>query len=544
MEERGVEDPGKPDHPNPTPEAVAQNTKVPSFKPASQRHRLTHRILPPVLLGIVAAAMLEPSRFDLRDRDWRNGAVVYQIFVDRFVPPVGNKQSLYPTPLRPWTETPKATAFDSKLQTYPHVIEFWGGDLAGVRTKIDYIEKLGADTVYLLPIFKAPSNHKYDTENYHAIDPQYGTMTDLKGLLTDLHRRGMRLMLDGVFNHVGVTSALFKDPAKKDWFYFGKEYPLGYRGWAGVASLPAFRLENSKVQDYLWQDGDSVVQRYLKMGIDGWRLDVAFELGPSILESLTKAAHDAKPGSAVVGEISGYPAGWSGAVDGVFNFLPVAMGRSLLEGGMTGGQAGRALGHLVEDAGIEPLLKSWLLAENHDTPRLASLVKDPNQRRLVTALQFLLPGSPCVYYGEELGMEGTGDPENRAPMRWDRVNGDNPDYEWLRRLAVLRKSHLALRIGDFTPLDTNRLLAFARTTDKVREATIVVINPTAETIKESFPTRVGKLMSWGELEDGLSLQRIRSVNGMMTAELPPHGVAVYGTVDEKNGGYSPYDRIP
>ena len=496
-----------------------------------------------VLTGIVAA-MLSPSRFDLRAQDWRSGAVVYQVFVDRFVPPKGDKQSLYPTPLRPWSETPKATAFDPEIQTYPHVIQFWGGDLGGVRSKLDYVQKLGADVVYLLPIFKSPTNHKYDTEDYLAVDPQLGSMSDLKGLIGDLHGRGMRLMLDGVFNHVGATSALFKDPNKKDWFFFGKEYPLGYRGWAGVASLPAFHLENPAVQSYLWEGRDSIVSRYLRMGIDGWRLDVAFEIGPSLLENLTKAAHKAKPGSAVVGEILGYPAGWPGAVDGVFNGFPIAMGRSLLDGSMTGGQAGRALEHLVQDAGIEPLLKSWLVAENHDTPRLATLVKDPIKRRLVTALQLTLPGSPCLYYGEEVGMEGTGDPENRAPMRWDLVNSENPDYDWVRRLLVLRKSHPALRVGDFSALETNRLLAFARTTDKVREATLVVMNPTSETVKETFPTRVGRLMSWGELEDGLSLQRVKSVNGLMKVELPPYGIAIYSPVTEKNGGYSPYDRIP
>ncbi len=496
-----------------------------------------------VLIGIVAA-MLAPSRFDLRAKDWRNGAVVYQIFVDRFSPPKGDKQSLYPTALRPWSATPKATAFNPALQTYPHVIEFWGGDLSGVRARLDYVQKLGAEVVYLQPIFKSPSNHKYDTEDYLAVDPQLGTMSDLKGLIGDLHGRGMRLMLDGVFNHVGATSALFKDPAKRNWFFFGSEYPLGYRGWAGVASLPALRMEEPAVQAYLWADKDSIVRRYLRMGIDGWRLDVAFEIGPSLLEQITKAAHATKPGSAVVGEISGYPSGWSEAVDGQFNFFPVAIGQALLDGSMSGGQAGRALEHLVKDAGIENLLKSWLLVENHDTPRLASLVSDSAQRRLITALQFTLPGSPCVYYGEELGMEGRGDPENRAPMRWDLANSQNRDYEWVRRLLVLRRTHPALRMGDFAALDTNRLLAFARTTDKVRDSTLVVINPTRETVKETFPTRVGRLMSWGELEDGLSLQRVKSVNGMVTIELPPHGIAVYAPVAEKNGGYSPYDRIP
>lgn len=490
--------------------------------------------------------MISPNRFDERAKDWRNGAVVYQVFVDRFVPPANRqaKQVLYPTPLREWSQTPKATAFDPAMKTYPHVCEFWGGDLNGLQSRLDYIQSLGADVVYPLPIFKSPSNHKYDTEDYFSVDPQYGTTDDLKRLIEELHGRGLRVMLDGVFNHVGETSALFGDPAKKDWFFFGDEYPNGYRGWAGVSSLPAFRLENPAVRDYLWQGRDSVLRRYLRMGIDGWRLDVAFELGPVFLREITQAAHRTKPGGAVVGEISGYPAGWNGTVDGTFNFTPIAMARALLEGKMTGAQAGRTLSHMVDDSGIETMLKSWLLTENHDTPRMASLLKEPSLRRIATTLQLTLPGSPCVYYGQELGMEGTGDPENRAPMRWDLTVESNPDFAWTKGMLRLRKSRRALRIGDFVALDTHRLVSYARTTDKVREATLVVINPTSETVRESVATRIGTLMSWGELEDTFTHRRLRSINGFMEVEMAPHSVLILTPVIEKSRGYSPYDRIP
>jgi len=486
-------------------------------------------------------------------KDWRNGAVVYQVFVDRFAPSAdfAAKKALYPAPAmtRTWEETPKATAYDPKIKTYPHVLEFWGGDLPSLRGRLDYITKLGADVVYLQPIFKAPSNHKYDTEDYFAVDPQYGSMADLKGLMKDVHSSKMRLMLDGVFNHVGVTSPGFvaarknpKDP-NRDWYFFGKEYAEGYRGWAGVASLPAWNLENPEVRDYLWGSKNSVVQKYLRDGIDGWRLDVAFELGHEYLRDLTAAAHRARKGSAVIGEISGYPADWFPAVDGVFNFSAINIGVEMVSGRISGGRAGRTYDRMVQDAGLENLLKSWLVAENHDTPRIASIVPDLASRKIVTALQLTLPGSPCIYYGQELGMTGTGDPESRAPMRWDLATAENPNLAWMRKLLDVRKRYPALKVGQFTGLETDRLLAFARTTGKVKESVIVVINPTNETVQETFTTRIGKLLSWGELEDTLTGKRIRSITGLLNLTMPPKSTMILVPVADRSSGYSVYDRI-
>jgi len=490
--------------------------------------------------------------YEKRAADWRNGAVVYQVFVDRFVPPTNlmEKAALYPAPakLREWAQTPKGTGYDPQLKTYPHVLEFWGGDIPGLRTKLEYIHDLGADVLYLQPIFKSPSNHKYDTEDYYQVDPQYGTEADLWGLKDDVHGKGMKLMLDGVFNHIGATSPIFlkaranTSDSRRDWFYFGNQYPDGYLGWAGVASLPRLKLETPAVRNYLWGGKNSVVQHYLRQGIDGWRLDVAFELGPTYLSQLTNAAHKAKPGSAVVGEISGYPSEWVPAVDGVFNFTPVALAEKLVAGNVSGGKAGRILADMVQDAGIEPLLKSWLVAENHDTPRIASTTPDFAARKLATTLQFTVPGSPCVYYGQELGMTGKGDPENRAPMRWDLVGDQNADYRWVKQLIAIRKRHAALRIGDYRGLSTDRLLGFARTTNKLAETVIVLINPTDQPVQEVVSTRVGKLMSWGELRDEIGNTRVRSINGLMTVTVGAKSVMILTPVTEATG-YSPYDRV-
>lgn len=502
----------------------------------------------------VAAIGIGAANTQARERDWRIGPVVYQVFVDRFAQSedLEAKRSIIrpPRKLMSWSQTPIPGKQVPALGLWSHELEFWGGDLRSLESHLGYIKGLGADVVYLMPIHKAFTNHKYDAQDFTEISPELGTHRDLQSLAGAIHQRGMRLMLDGVFNHMGRTSNLFEQASKspaspyRDWFYFGRQYPNGYRGWSGVANLPALNLENPAVRSYLWNGDDSVVKRYLREGADGWRLDVAFELGPDYLAEITGAAHQAKTGSDVVGEISGYPADWFPAVDGVFNFSMIQLGEQMLKGQVSGGRAGLMMNHMVMDAGIEHLLRSWLLTDNHDTPRLASDVPNLANRKLVEALHFTLPGAPVIYYGTELGMTGAGDPQNRAPMRWDLVNDDNPNLAWVRRLLAVRKSHPALRYGDFTALDTDRLLAFVRTTGKVAETTFVVMNPTDETVKETFPTRVGRLMSWGGLKDVLSGKEARTINGLLSMEMAPRSVEILVPILNKVGGYTPYHRIP
>ena len=491
--------------------------------------------------------------FERRARDWRVGALVYQIFVDRFAPSrdLEAKKRILQAPrvLKSWSETPKASRYDPKIG-FPHVLEFWGGDLKGIQNRLDYIESLSADVVYLTPIFKAYSNHKYDTEDYMAVSPEFGTRDDLLNLIQEIHRRRMRLMLDGVFNHMGRTSPAFQQALQnpqspyRNWFAFGRQYPDGYRAWYGIRELPVLRLENPAVRDYLWRSLDSIVRRYLYAGIDGWRLDVAFDLGPKMLAEIRQAAHETKPGSAVIGEINGYPADWFGSVDGVFNFHSMQVVVEMLKGQIPGGRAGRMLERVVADAGLENILRSWLLIDNHDTPRAADILPDIAERRLAQALLLTLPGAPVLYYGSELGMTGAGDPENRAPMRWDLAAETNSELRWMRQLARLRRQRPALRYGDFRVLDTDRLLAFARTTDRLRDTVLIAVNPTAETVKETFSTRVGRILSWGEMEDVFTGKRLPSKTGLLALEMPPRSVLFFVPVTRPNAGYSPYERIP
>lgn len=498
--------------------------------------------------------MSPKTDFDARAKDWSLGPVVYQVMPDRFVSPADAVakalQFESPRRFRQWKETPKAGVKDDKAGYWTHELEFWGGDLNGVASKLGYIRELGADALYLTPVFRAYSNHKYDTTDYFQIAPEFGTMDDFEALKDATHASGMKLVLDGVFNHVGRQHGFFLDAmqnghdAHRDWFFIGDEFKNGYRSFAGVVNLPAWRIENPRVREYLWGARDSVVQHWLRKGIDGWRLDVAFEIGPDYLEELTRAAHKAKPGSPVVGEIAGYPSDWFPGVDGTFNFFAVNLAKSMVTGSVRGGQAGQMLADMCADSPYENILKSWLVTDNHDTPRLAYEFPLQADRGFVQGLQFTLPGSPVVYYGTELGMTGGGDPECRAPMRWDLVSEKNKDFAWVKKLATVRRANPALRYGDFQALRTDRLVAFTRTTDKLRQSVLVVANPTKDHVTETFATRIGRVMSWGALKDELTGEYVRSITGMVTVPMPPRSVRIYTVVDDATSmGYSQYSRI-
>lgn len=490
-----------------------------------------------------------------RQDDWRNGAIVYQVFVDRFAPALDleSKRERYDPPrtLRSWSEMPKAGQELKEHQIWSHEVDYWGGDLESLRTKLDYLQELGVDVVYLNPIFQSLSNHKYDAWDYHQVDKVYGNRKDLKALTDDLHSRGMRLVLDGVFNHMGRKSPLFqaalRNPEGPEARFFqwhnGKAI-----GWADVENLPELNLEREEVRDYIYGDEDSVVQSYLRNeGIDGWRLDVAFDLGFKYLEELTQAAHRAKPGSAVIGEIWNYPEDWYPAVDGVMNMHGRFLLLGFLQGSLKGPQAGSTWETMIEDAGYDHILKAWIVLDNHDTPRLNHLLKEDWQLEMARVLQFTLPGSVNLYYGSELGMDGGDDPENRAPMRWDLVKDDNPTLAFHRKLLEIRKDHPALRYGDFRKLHTSQAFGFLRQTLSAKETVIVLANAESTPVTEFLQIPDSKLQDLTPVRDLLGSQaegRVRA--GTLEVSLAPHQVVILvpDTSPNRPGGYDRYDRMP
>jgi cyclomaltodextrinase / maltogenic alpha-amylase / neopullulanase len=492
--------------------------------------------------------------YEARARDWRIGAVVYQVLVDRFAPSdrLDAKRDRYPSPkrLRRWDDEPRTGRFLDSHQLWSHEVEFWGGDLASLCTKLDYLQGLGADVLYLNPICLAFTNHKYDALDYQQVSPEYGTRDDVRQLAGELHRRGMKLVLDGVFNHMGRQAPIFRQAerqagtATRDWFCFGPQFPGGARTWWGARNLPELNLEHPPVREHLWSGADSVVRSWLRDGADGWRLDVAFDLGFRWLAELTQAAHDEKPGSLVLGEIPNYPQEWFPAVDGVLHFGLRRILLSMADGTLDAATAGRMVTRMIEDAGIENMLRSWIYLDNHDTPRQATVLADDRRRRLAQVLQFTLPGSPNLYYGSEVGMTGGNDPEMRGPMRWDRVDQGHPQLAWTRQLIALRRQHRALRIGDYRTLVARELFAFERYTDRARESVFVVANPQAHEVSETLLVTSSKVMDGSNLVDQLGQVRPTTLQGaLMQVQVPAHAVLVLRHQDARTDGYSNYKRV-
>jgi cyclomaltodextrinase / maltogenic alpha-amylase / neopullulanase len=488
-----------------------------------------------------------------REKDWRNGAVVYQVLPDRFAPSaqLDAKRHLYPPPkvLRNWDQNPQRGTYLEDARLWSHEIEFWGGDLASLQTRLDHVQRLGADVLYLNPIHLAYTNHKYDAFDYHAVSPEFGTRDDVKALAKNVHSRGMKLVLDGVFNHMGRNAPIFKDaqsnPKSKwrDWFYFGPQYQSGARVWWLAENLPEINLENKAVRDHVYGARDSVVRSYLRDGVDGWRLDVAVDIGFQYLSELTRAAHAEKPGSLVVGEIANYPKEWMPAVDGVMNFTLREIILRTAGGQMEAALAQKMIDRMVADAGPGKLLQSWIMLDNHDTPRLATALPDEQRRRLAQVLQFSLPGAPNLYYGSEVGMTGGGDPEMRGPMRWELVRDDNPTLAWTRQLVALRKAHRALRIGDYRPITAHRLLAFERYTDRALDTVLVIANPGATEVSETVLVGNSKLMNNWDLVTLDGSVRVKIMTGMLNITLPPGGFLVLKPEASPGGGYSAYKRV-
>jgi len=493
--------------------------------------------------------------FEAREQDWRNGAVVYQVMADRFAPSatLEQKRKLYPAPkvLHRWNEPAKRGTYKADLNVWSHELDFWGGDLASVSGKLGYLQDLGIDVLYLNPIHLAYTNHKYDALDYKQISPEFGSKDDLQKLTQDVHQRGMKIVLDGVFNHMGRNSELFKqakaDPKSpyRNWFYFGTQYPGGARGWYQATNLPELNLENTAVRDYLFAATDSVVQTYLREGIDGWRLDVGYELGPRHLTELTEAAHRAKPGSLVVGEVANYPKEWFPALDGVINFTLRDITLGLISGEIAPATAAAMINRTITEAGIEPTLQSWLMLDNHDNPRLASLLPKLPQRQMAQLLQFTLPGSPNLYYGTELGMTGGEDPANRSPMRWDLVKADNPDLRWTKQLLAMHKQHRALRVGNFRLVNASNLLAFERFTDRVQDTVVVLANPGKKPVTERIMIANSKLMNGSALVDLLDpkAKPQRVMAAMTTVTVPAGGFKVLAPDMSVTGGYTAYKRV-
>ncbi len=430
---------------------------------------------------------------------WAKGAVIYQIFPDRFCksgnPDLSGKLEPY-TVHNDWCEDVD-WAPNEKGEVLNN--DFFGGNFQGIAEKMDYIASFGTTILYLNPISKSFSHHRYDTGDYKMPDPMLGTLEDFRAMCRAAHDRGIKVILDGVYSHTGSFSKYFAsacaspDSPYYSWYTF-HHYPDSYNSWWGFDTLPTVNKMDPAFLDYIIESEDSVVAHWLKMGADGFRLDVVDELPDEFVLRLKRRIRQLRPDALLIGEV------WEDAsnkisygirrryfVDGVLDSCMNYPFRTAILNFIKGHDDGRQLRETVmtvaENYPPQVLACNMNLLGSHDTPRiLTALVDDfegsraeyaqrklsPDRREqarkllfMASFLQYTLPGSPSIYYGDEAGSEGHKDPFNRRTYPWGRE--DTELLEHYKALGALRKSCGVLRLGSIHFLQAeNGQLAFCR----------------------------------------------------------------------------------
>ena len=434
---------------------------------------------------------------------WYENAVAYQIFPDRFhrgadwevrqanaAHPEGWKGTKRMV-MQDWNDTPfycKDAA--GRVTRWP----FFGGTLEGIREKLLYLKSLGIGVIYLNPIFTASSNHKYDTADYHTIDPGFGDTEAFSALCREARAMGIRILLDGVFSHTGDDSIYFNrygnypqpgaySPEKSpydSWYRFSPEHPAGYECWWGVDSLPNVEETDPGYVEFLCGPR-GVIRKWLELGASGWRLDVADELPDSLIRHISRAAKAQSPEALILGEV------WEDASNKIsYGALrPYLLGDELdctmhypfrtgaidfLLGRCDAGAFAEDMETIHENYPPTAFYGALNLIGTHDTPRILTVLGEapedlsPQEQetfrldgrsrylalarlKLLQILQFTFPGVPCVYYGDEAGMEGFADPYNRGTFPWGKEDGDLSFH--VRYLSHLRQEYPVLRSGSF-----------------------------------------------------------------------------------------------
>ncbi|MFH1880610.1 MAG: glycoside hydrolase family 13 protein [Bacillota bacterium] len=382
--------------------------------------------------------------------EWSRGIVYYQIFPERFA--VGNSGKKL-REYMPWDAKPDRSGY-------------FGGDLNGVREKLPYLQSLGVECLYLTPVFLGDFNHKYATTDYFSVDPDFGSNEDLTALVREAHAAGIRVLLDGVFNHTGVRFAPFSDILSKgkaspycEWFYL-KRFPVTedaacYECVGDYAWMPRLRTANPKVREYIL----SVMLYWLKTAaIDGWRLDVSDEIDASTLRYLRENVKRQYPDALLLGETWGDASRMiceGDQLDCAMNYLFRDAAIDFFATETIGArELKHRLSHLLMKYPDEVNQRMYNCISSHDTARFLTRARGETWRlKLAVALQMLFPGSPAVYYGDELGMIGESDPDCRGGMAWEHSESDL--LEWTREMIVLRKQDPAARLGDYHMLLTD-----------------------------------------------------------------------------------------
>ena len=407
--------------------------------------------------------------------DWVKDAIFYQIFPDRFA---NGDVSLNPEHTENWGDAPTYT-------------NFFGGDLVGVLNKLDYLLELGINAIYFTPIFLSPSNHKYDTADYFQVDPHFGSLETLKELVQKCHEKGIRVMLDAVFNHSGRMFPPFVDVLEngeqslyRDWFHV-RSFPLEvvdgiptYHTFAFSARMPKFNTGNAEVRAYLLD-----VARYWieEVGIDGWRLDVANEVEHSFWRDFRNVVKSINPDAYILGEVWHDAMPWleGDQFDAAMNYpLTNAIWdffvRKVVDGKGFADQIGNNMGRFQKQ--VHEV--AFNILDSHDTERILTLLGgNKSLLKLTSIFQFTYMGTPCIYYGTEIGLDGGFDPDCRKCMIWDPEKQDLDLFRHYQQLISWRKQYNVFRTGQFRFIhaeNNDSIIAYERFDENDR--IVIVLN--------------------------------------------------------------------
>ncbi len=405
---------------------------------------------------------------------WARGCVGYQIFPDRF-----RREGDADPGLEPWGSDRVASQFR------------FGGNLKGILAAVPYLKELGVQMVYTTPLFLSDSAHRYNTFDYYKIDPLLGAEEELKALCDALHKNGMRIVLDGVFNHSGVKFAPFLDAQEKgegssfrDWFFFDHTIPCGYQTFSHEPYMPKLNLRNESCAEYFLEVGQYWMD---KCGIDGWRLDVSPEVWPDFWRKFHRMMKQVNPDSLMIAECWDDSREWITLGDMFDSTMHYVLSRnlwnrfgkhclSLEQFDWAVNRAAMLYPHRNEEV-------LWTFLGSHDTERFRTRAGgDERMLRAASFFQFTYLGAAIIYYGDELAMEGGADPECRRPMRWDNVE-NNVTHRHFQKLALLRSKSEALRHGAFRThaVLANGLYAYQRISGNQR--LLMILNTGAEPVR-------------------------------------------------------------
>jgi glycosidase len=450
---------------------------------------------------------------------WVKDSIFYQIFPDRFA---NGDPTNDPPNVQKWGSTPTIGGFQ-------------GGDLQGIIRHFDYLLDLGITALYLNPIFTATSNHRYNTSDFYQIDPKLGTLADFHSLIETAHRHEVRVVLDGVFNHVGRGFFAFVDVLEngdqspyKDWFHISG-FPLdaystgelkNYLAWWNIKSLPKLNTSNKQVRKYIFD----VARHWIDQGIDGWRLDVPNEIDDDgFWEEFQHVVKTANRDAYLLGEIWDINPRWIDGkhFDGLMNYPVRDALITLLQERENASQFKTRMDRLFKSYSAETMSAMYVPLDSHDTVRFKTVVDgDVEKLKLAFLFQMAFPGAPAIYYGDEIGLEGGKDPDSRRAFPWKESSWDTELRTWVKTLVTLRKRNDVLRRGDFhSMLAEDDQLIFSRNLGA--ERVLVVLNTCshARQIQVSCAS-----LGWDEGHEVINLinnERYVLRNGQITLKLDP-----------------------